>query len=504
MRYFISATENKIISPTTKMRVKQQSSITFFNYIVIIFFLTLLRSRIVKSLSLPPHSVGMATSPAGVVDVKSLFCVRTITAFITLEASDFDNDTATTTNNNDNLEQKITMAAKVGLRVRSNIEDNGYTVQTVRLATNPFPDWLSQNESIMDKQLQRIDNCLKEHSIDFCSLGPASTLQQLQVCCPKIIESSSRFSCSFDLKATDTDMATAAAQCILTISKLESADYVQNGLGNFRFCIAANAKSNIPFFPVAKSGSRDSNSNNNIIRFGIGLENGHLASYLLAKSKSIRNIHTVFNDGYVKAIQPIQSICEQTTADIKNDNNAMSVVGVEYLGIDTSLNPSLDSNDGSVAAALETLDEINVFGGPGTLGAAAAITECLQQKQQHGAGSGRDGSNNNNIKLCGYCGLMLPLCEDTRLAQLANEGRISITNLLSISQVCGVGIDTVPIPSDCSASDLASLLLDVAGCAYRWDKSLSCRVFPVPGKYAGEMTTFDFPHLVNSRVLPLS
>mmetsp|Transcript_2341 Transcript_2341/g.5035 ORF Transcript_2341/g.5035 Transcript_2341/m.5035 type:complete len:127 (-) Transcript_2341:352-732(-) len=108
------------------------------------------------------------------------------------------------------------------------------------------------------------------------------------------------------------------------------------------------------------------------------------------------------------------------------------------------------------------------------------------------------------IKLTGYNGLMLPLCEDRRLAQLATEGKLRMTDLLNVSSVCGVGIDTVPIPGDANADELTSLLLDVVGLAERWNKPLSCRVFPVPNKKVGEMTTFDSPYLVNSKILPVS
>ena len=70
--------------------------------------------------------------------------------------------------------------------------------------------------------------------------------------------------------------------------------------------------------------------------------------------------------------------------------------------------------------------------------------------------------------------------------------------------MCGVGVDTVPVPGDCSETELAGLLLDVAGLAHRWDKSLSCRVFPVPGKQAGDWTDFDSPYMVNAKILPIS
>ena len=98
---------------------------------------------------------------------------------------------------------------------------------------------------------------------------------------------------------------------------------------------------------------------------------------------------------------------------------------------------------------------------------------------------------------------MLSVLEDQRLAKLAKKDGLTIQQLLCISSVCGVGIDTVPIPGNVSEDNLSSLILDVAALACRWNKPLSCRVFPVPGKKAGEMTTFDSPYMVNSRIFKL-
>jgi uncharacterized protein (UPF0210 family) len=48
---------------------------------------------------------------------------------------------------------------------------------------------------------------------------------------------------------------------------------------------------------------------------------------------------------------------------------------------------------------------------------------------------------------------------------------------------------------------LAAILLDVAALAQRLSKPLTARLMPVPGKRAGELTTFDFPYFANSRIL---
>jgi uncharacterized protein len=66
--------------------------------------------------------------------------------------------------------------------------------------------------------------------------------------------------------------------------------------------------------------------------------------------------------------------------------------------------------------------------------------------------------------------------------------------------VCGTGLDTIPLPGACSAETIAHLLLDVATLALRLQKPLSARLFPAPGKHAGEHTTFTSPYLTNTVV----
>ena len=424
--------------------------------------------------------------------------IRTITGFAELLPTDFETSYSAGV-----LEDKISKVVLQLRRVKQALENAGYTVQTLRLATNPFEEWLLSSlssdttpQNDLDEKLQRLDRCLETNDLDFCALGPAETINSIQQVCPRIVAASSRFSCSATLHAGDINTAKAAAGCIRTISTLQGAPHIDNGLGNFRFCVAAaNSKPYIPFFPIAKSASSNSTADTGpAIQFAIGLENGTLAQHLLKECGSIQQISTVFRDKMAQALLPIQTICEQCSDTANSDDSSSSM---QFVGIDSSLNPSLDE-DGSVAAAIECLKEVQCFGGPGTLAAAAAITHALQSLP--------------GITLTGYCGLMLPLCEDTRLAELTSNdddcdggaSLLRISDLLNISNVCGVGIDTVPVPGNVDQAELASLLLDVAGIAQRWGKSLSCRVFPVPNKNAGESTAFESPYLVNSRILPLS
>mmetsp|Transcript_2693 Transcript_2693/g.4077 ORF Transcript_2693/g.4077 Transcript_2693/m.4077 type:complete len:401 (+) Transcript_2693:142-1344(+) len=393
------------------------------------------------------------------------FRIRTITSFITIDPSDFDNEASS-------LKEKINACSRLLRDGESQMTAAGFEVQTIRIATNPFGEWLVTNkEDDVNERLQRFNNLLSDCDINFCSLGPSYDPDHTTTICPEIVSiAPGRFSCSANINAGDITAALAAAKCIKTISLKDEGEHLQGGLGNFRFA-AASCIDTVPFFPGARA---PKGLGKDTIAFAVGLENGGFARELLQEAGSIENVQKVFHDKMRKELLPIQQICVGLESD-----------GMQYLGIDTSLNPSLDDG-GSVAEAIECLDEVGVFGNPGTMAAAAAITTSLQSIP--------------DIKTTGYSGLMLPVLEDRRLAELDT---LSIQKLLCISSVCGVGIDTVPIPGDVSERSLASLILDVAALACRWNKPLSCRVFPVPSRLAGMATSFDSPYMCNSSIFPV-
>ena len=101
----------------------------------------------------------------------------------------------------------------------------------------------------------------------------------------------------------------------------------------------------------------------------------------------------------------------------------------------------------------------------------------------------------------GFNGLMLPVLEDSVLAKRAAEGRLTVTDLLTFSAVCGTGLDTIPLPGDVSADTLNGILLDVAALALRLDKPLTARLMPIPGKAAGDAIAFDFEYFADSAVM---
>jgi len=252
-----------------------------------------------------------------------------------------------------------------------------------------------------------------------------------------------------------------AAEAIVAIASSSP-----KGLGNFRFTASANCPPGNPFFPAGyHHGPPD---------FSIGLESPLLLKDAFSAASSIDEAKAALKTLLESEMRPIEKIATEIQQEERRD----------YLGIDVSPAPSREA---SIGAAIEALTH-SPFGSSSTLTACAAITDVLHSL---------------SIKRCGYSGLMLPILEDPILAARASEGRYSIRELLLYSSVCGTGLDVIPVPGDTATQALANLIRDVAALSVKLHKPLSARLFPVPGKKAGDMVQFNDRVLVDSIVMKL-
>lgn len=360
------------------------------------------------------------------------------------------------------------------------LEDKGYEVQTTRIATNSFTEYLDlTSDETFNSQLSQIDSILETLSINFFSLGPCRTIQHTEKYPLMILPTSGRLSVSSMIAACDLEHANASAKTIISLSKIPET----SGLLNFRYCAQSTTSQPLtPFFPTAYAPS----TGENCIRLAVGLENGFLANSGLKLCSNLDDIGTKFLDYYSSKIAPL---VEEVSKTVQGFN--VEGFTCEYVGIDTSLNPSLDKG-GSIGSALEQLPFIpNGISGVGVMAAAAAVTTAIQSLP---------------FSLTGYCGIMLPVCEDYRLSEIqaSKQGRkYTVSHLMNVSSVCGVGVDTVPIPKDADYKQVAGVIMDICGLAARWNKPLSVRMFPVPDLEEGEMTGFDSPYLCNTKVFGL-
>ncbi len=360
---------------------------------------------------------------------------------------------------------KIKQAAEFNQQAKTLFEQFGHEVQTTRIATNSWEEYLQDlSPTEIVSIIQNLELFCDELNINFFNIGYASRPENIAII-PEIKKSTSLIFSSSKIGDKETginyESTLESAKAIKRISQ-----ETENGYGNFRFCAWANCNSSIPFFPAAYHEGDTS--------FALAIE----CSDLVMKAFDTANNNIQLAE---KKLQLFLTEELNKLADIGEKISAK--FGINYNGIDTSLAPPLERQE-SIAFAYEKLMN-SKFGSQGTLTVSGMLTRVLKSVP---------------VKICGYSGLMLPVCEDVGLAARANEQTYDITNLLLYSAVCGCGLDTVPIPGNVSTEKITAILMDLATLAIKLNKPLSARLFPIPGKEAGEMTAFNSPYLVDCKI----
>ena len=353
-------------------------------------------------------------------------------------------------------------------RTRKAYADGGYEVQTIRIATQPLTSparGVAADRLLAD--IQALDRAASQHGV-LVSVGPLVRDDSADPGFPDwvagLIAATRNVSCSVTVASPRYGIhdraARAAAAAMAAIARA-----TPGGEGNFRFAAAANCPAGIPFFPVAYHEGADA--------FALGLESAPIVAAAFAEARGRRAAQARLKTLLEAELGPVQAIAMA----------AARREGRRYLGIDASPAPGKDA---SIGAAVEALTH-TPFGGASTLEACATITDVLKGLA---------------LRTCGYSGLMLPVLEDPVLARRAAERRFTVRELLLYSSVCGTGLDVVPLPGDAPLDVLAALVGDVAALAVKLHKPLSARLFPIPGKAAGDVVQFTNPFLTDSVVMP--
>lgn len=369
----------------------------------------------------------------------------------------------------------IVHARDVLQQARSRYIDAGYEVQTVRLSTRPVLDDLAtRSPGAILAYAQELQRMLDDVGIEYCSLGsafatrPAFPLEQLELVADMLL-GTNVLSMTVHLATSEHGLRFEAALPIARIIQ-RLAHETPEGFGNFRFAMLACVEPGSPFFPAAYHAGPSSLS--------LGLQGAPLLSSCLraAGADGSNMLDPASITSSVRA-----ALIEQATPIVALGQQCAHDQDLLFGGIDLSPAPMAEE---SIGTALELCGYGSV-GSPGTLTVVSALTEGLKS---------------TSLPTCGYNGLMLPILEDAVLGRRWEEGRINVQQLLLYSAVCGTGLDTIPLPGDSSVVAISRLLLDVATLALRYQKPLSARLFPVPGRQAGEYTAFTSPYLSNTRV----
>jgi uncharacterized protein (UPF0210 family) len=353
--------------------------------------------------------------------------------------------------------------------MREAFTEAGITVQTTRLATQPFPDALDEagpgKAADLAKDLSAIAFV---HEIDYVGLGPVrlGVPSAYIHAIAEVLEATDNVFVGIEIANQEVGMRLQrirrTAEVISRVAAIS-----EGGFANLRLAALANVSAWSPFFPAAYHGGGSP-------CIALAIESGDLAVAAVGGASSLADARRLLIHAIETEAERLEAIARQVADRFD----------VTFQGIDFSLAP-FPEKARSIGTALEKFGLAGV-GMQGTLAAAAFLTDALDQAR---------------FTRTGICGLMLPVLEDSALAQAAADGLLHITDLLTFSAVCGTGLDTVPLPGDVSAEELAAILIDVAALALRLDKPLTARLMPIPGKKAGDPTDFDFEYFANSRVM---
>ncbi len=353
-------------------------------------------------------------------------------------------------------------------RARKAYRSAGWVVSSVRITTQPFPQYtrgLSHDQAIaLLRNLSDLAGKLKFSM----NVGAAMMKDDDDTKPVDLLAEALSAELNFDgtlITAGDDGIHWRAIQQAAHLIKYVS-EHSSHGQGNFNFGAIAMMKPYGPFYPGSYSGGGRN--------FAIGLEGANVVAQVFAKDHDLRSVEKTLSAALFRHMVDVEAIATKLAASS----------GWTYAGIDPTPAPL---GDVSIGAAIETFIG-GPFGSSGTETASAIITRAVQSVP---------------VKRVGYSGLMIPVLEDATLAKRWGEGTYTLDSILAYSAVCAGGVDTVPLPGNISEGRIAQILGDVATLAYKWNKPLAARLLPAPGKSVGEMTEFG-GLLKNTKIQPLS
>ena len=357
----------------------------------------------------------------------------------------------------------------------------GYTVQSVRIVSNPFGEYLDTGSLHAAAQglaeIRRILNELNQNGLRIrFAVGEARTDAEIALLPGLIAEYGDLCNACVNVPIDengflDNELIRKSVAVVQEIARI-----TPRGEGNFNFTVNFNCASYIPYFPA---GYHRGERGNAIV---FGLETPDLLAAALRGLKKQPAPHaaqmqaafTAMKNALQYHIDRVQGIIAATPL----------AKGWTYIGMDTSAAPSKNCTS---MAELYRLLGVPYFGASGTVEASALLTRVFKAQE--------------NVQLQGFSGLMLAVTEDEGLAAATRAAQFDIRALLTYSSVCGIGLDTVPIPGGTDEEKIAAIMRDTGTMAFRLNKPLTVRLFPVPGLDAGDITPFESDDLCNCAVL---
>src|SRR5947209_15912825 len=264
-------------------------------------------------------------------------------------------------------------------RAKTTFESRGYQVQTIRIATQPFPEYTKGLTKEQTIAFFKDYDALAVKEKFAASIGPAmlnagDSAAQGELL-GEILFNTKSLNATLVVAGEEGVRWNAVGAAARVMKKLEETEHSQ---GNFRFAAIANVPPLTPFFPAAYHTGFGH-------QFAIALESAPVVAAAFKDAPDLASARQRLTD----ALATVAFDVEHHAGRVDSET------GWTYMGIDLSPAPSPAPNT-SIGVAIENLTK-QPFGMSGTMTAAATITAAIKDVK---------------VKQTGYGGLMLPVLED--------------------------------------------------------------------------------------------
>lgn len=329
--------------------------------------------------------------------INTTLCkIRTITVFLSLDT------------NKKQWEEEITQACVFLFHASQQLADSGYSIQSLRIVTNPFGEYMNTSSAQTAKDdlqyLSGLRSTLAQGGIRLrFAIGEALTYHEISLL-PELIKEFGDL-CNACVNINFDECGILDNELILH----SASEVTPRGEGNFNFTVNCNCQPLILYFPASYHKKDFGN------RFVIGLETPDLLVHALQKQAQVGHLAETHNSRFKQYFEVMATALQYHVSNIQNfvDEKVLDDYCV-FAGFDSSAAPSKSCS--SIVEVYELMG-VDYFGAAGTVEVSSLLTKVFQ--------SIRD------VNLVGFSGLMLAVTEDAGLALGSIQSHFDIRSLLT-------------------------------------------------------------------------
>ena len=184
----------------------------------------------------------------------------------------------------------LTIKAELLYKIRSRFKDAGFEVQTIRMALQPWRNYIHSDKEL-SSVIADFDQFCTDTDIEYINLGTTHTSEDVAKIYTMNKQSTHLFSSALLANKNTIYFETciATAKLIKKLAPLE-----REGFANLRFAALFNLPPNCPFFPAAYHNGQQG--------IGIGTENSSQVYHAFKKAKDLSQaaeiLHTMLTEKY--------------------------------------------------------------------------------------------------------------------------------------------------------------------------------------------------------------